>query len=68
MNKAEVIRKVIENKSIDGINITISIGGAKQRDFESVNDVIKRADAALYDSKNTGRNRVTLDKNNYDFN
>ncbi|WP_336504260.1 GGDEF domain-containing protein [Aliivibrio fischeri] len=68
MNKAEVIRKVIENKSIDGINITISIGGAKQRDFESVNEVIKRADAALYDSKNTGRNRVTLDKNNYDIN
>ncbi|MUJ23409.1 GGDEF domain-containing protein [Aliivibrio fischeri] len=67
MNKAKVIREAIENKAIDGIDITISIGGATQRDFEAVNDVIKRADAALYNSKNTGRNRVTLDKNNYDF-
>ncbi|MUI56038.1 GGDEF domain-containing protein [Aliivibrio fischeri] len=67
MNKAESIREVIESKSIDGIEITISIGGATQRDFESVSDAIKRADIALYYSKNAGRNIVTLDKNNYDF-
>lgn len=67
MNKAESLREVIESKSIDGIDITISIGGATQRDFESVSDAIKRADIALYYSKNAGRNIVTLDKNNYDF-
>lgn len=67
MNKAESIREVIESKSIDGIEITISIGGATQRDFEAVSDAIKRADIALYYSKNAGRNIVTLDKNNYDF-
>lgn len=39
--------------------ITISIGAALYRPGESVDDTIKRADVALYNSKNTGRNRVT---------
>jgi len=41
------------------IKFTISIGIAQLRPNESVDDWMKRADAALYFSKNNGRNRCT---------
>ena len=65
-NKAEIIRARIENEQIEEMNITISIGGSEQQESESAFDAIKRADKALYQSKKMGRNRVTLDKNEYD--
>ena len=40
--------------------VTVSIGYAVHRPRESVLELIKRADAALYASKNAGRNRATL--------
>ncbi|MDD9156195.1 GGDEF domain-containing protein [Aliivibrio sp. S4TY2] len=61
--KAEMIRERIESERIESMHITISIGGSKQQYSELAFDAIKRADMALYQSKNTGRNRVTLDKN-----
>lgn len=61
--KAEMIRARIESERIENMHITISIGGSKQQHSELAFDAIKRADIALYQSKNTGRNRVTLDKN-----
>ena len=39
--------------------ITISFGVAIYKDPESAEDFVDRADKALYQSKNTGRNRVT---------
>jgi diguanylate cyclase len=42
------------------INITISLGVAEQQMGESNTNWIKRADQALYQSKNSGRNRVTI--------
>ena len=42
------------------IDVTVSIGFAVLNEVESVLELIKRADTALYDSKNSGRNRVTL--------
>ena len=42
------------------IDVTVSIGFAVLDDIESVLELIKRADEALYASKNSGRNRVTL--------
>ena len=44
------------------IPVTVSIGLAVLRQGETAFELIKRADTALYDSKNDGRNRVTIDE------
>jgi diguanylate cyclase (GGDEF)-like protein len=41
--------------------VTISIGLAAQRAGESLTEVLKRADAALYGAKSSGRNRLVVD-------
>ena len=43
-------------------NITVSLGVASFKAGESVSDFVARADAALYASKNEGRNRVSFAK------
>ena len=40
------------------VNITISIGVADNLDFDTVAEVMKAADNALYKAKKTGRNKV----------
>jgi len=64
---AEKIRRTIEGCRIKRTsdneavaNITVSLGVASFKPGESANDFVARADAALYASKNEGRNRVTL--------
>jgi diguanylate cyclase len=64
---AEKIRTTTERcrikRSTDDVavaNITISFGVASFKAGESATDFISRADAALYTSKNEGRNRVTV--------
>ncbi len=61
------LRKAIEQKEI--VNkatgnqlgrITVSVGAAQFFSMESVEDLIFRADKALYASKNKGRNQVTV--------
>lgn len=42
------------------IRFTISVGIAQLTSSEKVEDWVKRADLALYNSKNTGRNRATV--------
>nr|WP_253709024.1 diguanylate cyclase DgcA [Treponema sp. OMZ 799] len=66
---AERIRKLVEESAIlyDGqkINVTISIGVSSYNfDLEPAKSIVDRADKALYESKQNGRNRVTLSKNN----
>lgn len=60
---AEKLREVIAihpfSTSQGKINITISLGVAQRREGEESASWIKRADQALYQSKNSGRNRVT---------
>jgi diguanylate cyclase len=52
------IRRLDSNESIEGI--TISIGISKRKNNEKLNDLIARADKALYTSKKEGRNRITI--------
>lgn len=44
------------------MDITVSIGIAQWRKDCSAKDIVAAADAALYESKNTGRNRATVYK------
>ncbi|GLS25785.1 GGDEF domain-containing protein [Marinibactrum halimedae] len=49
------------SNGISHFSMTVSIGvSAVNGDFTSVNDWIKAADSALYQSKSSGRNQVTL--------
>lgn len=57
---AERIREAIEIMEVDGLKVTTSIGVAGIRETEATDpdDLIGRADAALYEAKRSGRNRV----------
>ena len=62
---AERIRAAVEHCSFDErgarVSTTVSIGAAScPDDAINVQDLIDKADAALYQSKNQGRNRTTL--------
>ncbi|MDO8932353.1 MAG: GGDEF domain-containing protein [Rhodocyclaceae bacterium] len=52
------IKRADSNEAV--ANITVSLGVANYRNGESGSDFVARADAALYASKNQGRNRVTV--------
>jgi diguanylate cyclase (GGDEF)-like protein len=59
----EKIRLKIENFTFADkpeLKITVSFGIAQHHKNESLEELIKRADRALYQSKNGGRNRITL--------
>jgi diguanylate cyclase (GGDEF)-like protein len=65
LSAAERIRTLVEQTSIihkkQKINATISIGVSKViSDDSSHEEVIKRADIALYQAKNSGRNKVVI--------
>lgn len=46
-------------KGTESLSVTISVGVAvTQGEGDSADDLLKRADAAVYEAKNTGRNRV----------
>ncbi|RYU54779.1 GGDEF domain-containing protein [Aliivibrio finisterrensis] len=65
-NKAEKLRQCIESELIENMLITISIGGVEKKDSELMVEAIERADMALYQSKNAGRNRVTIEQGQYE--
>lgn len=71
---AERLRKAVENKKIDlskidsevpdkSINVTISIGIYEFKDSDSPSDLLTKADKALYEAKETGRNKVVVNDN-----
>lgn len=61
---AENIRKKLEKdyfiEKNEKLMVTMSLGVACAKKGESLEDVLKRADQALYGSKEKGRNRVTV--------
>ena len=56
----EKVRKEVFVHGEHQIRFTISIGLSVLQPGETVDQWMKRADAALYNSKNTGRNKATL--------
>lgn len=59
MNLAERYRKNIEDARLDEIRFTCSIGLAEREKDEQRDNLMLRADRALYQSKNTGRNKIS---------
>lgn len=63
---SEKIRRYVEENSINHnnqqIKVTISIGGTSYPEFDvdDVEKLIEQADFNLYESKDTGRNKVTI--------
>lgn len=59
LNLAESIRAAVAKVCIPGLpRFTVSIGVARHESNESIDELFKRVDDALYKAKNDGRNRV----------
>ncbi|PKG22281.1 histidine kinase N-terminal 7TM domain-containing diguanylate cyclase [Niallia nealsonii] len=68
---ANMLRSDIEKKALniglDTINITVSLGVTvlkNKEEFHTVDELIVRADRALYSAKNNGRNAVYIEEDN----
>jgi len=58
---AERLRKYTQNHKFENIkSLTISLGVVEAQEDESENEVLKRVDSLLYDSKRSGRNKVSF--------
>ncbi len=59
---AERIRTMVQSITIEGVEekITISFGITSFANNKSIDELIHEADLALYHSKNTGRNKITI--------
>ena len=59
--RAEEIRQKVKDKlRLGDHQITLSMGVAKREAEEKIEDVMKKADAALYASKSAGKDRISV--------
>ena len=49
-----------KNKLLKKYNVTLSLGVTEYKEKDSLNKMVKRCDKALYQSKNNGRNQVSI--------
>ncbi|MDF2610820.1 MAG: domain S-box/diguanylate cyclase protein [Lachnospiraceae bacterium] len=58
------VKTLVENsvlrKDNKELNVTISIGATMSQENDTIESMIKRADTLLYQSKNQGRNQITM--------
>jgi len=63
--RAGTLRTLVEASGFEAdgeqVAVTISVGGTLIRSGEEPEDALKRADRLLYESKQTGRNRVSIE-------
>ena len=59
--RTEVAKKTFKYKD-QVFKVTISLGAAQLKEGETIEELINRADQALYTSKRSGKNRTTLAK------
>lgn len=63
-NLGERLRILIEHSYIlhgnEKLHVTVSLGATSLQPNDSLESLLKRADSLLYESKNQGRNRLTL--------
>ncbi len=52
------VQEMVVNSSNDTVKVTISVGLAQSRPSDSPDDLVKRADKALYLAKDSGKNCV----------
>jgi len=57
---AEKIRALVEQSDAAGTKVTVSVGATLAKRGETLEEVIKRADRLMYESKKNGRNQVTI--------
>ncbi len=57
---AERLRSAVSAPESGGLRVTASFGVAAKRDGEPLEDLLRRADAALYSAKRAGKDRVAV--------
>lgn len=62
MSKAENLRQAIEAAKPADLTITASLGIASMDDDDDFNSLFEKADKAVYEAKETGRNKVVIHK------
>ncbi|WP_176167226.1 GGDEF domain-containing protein [Mesobacillus jeotgali] len=61
--KAEHFRKIVENHCFKGAgSLTASFGVTEYQQADNIDTLLNRADEALYVSKNSGRNKVSVNE------
>ncbi len=58
MQRADRLRRAIQSASPGDLQVTASFGVAQLEEGDSVDSLLRRADAAMFDAKRAGRNRT----------